>query len=165
MPEFNAPFFGLLTTVVKTYREQHGEQETLDFMHTVFSRRLGPVYDQIGFRRGNPEDFAKVVGENDRRLGLDVSFEIAPDGNEIKYRFLKDPLPGLKGEVDPRRFDATYMRFKVEYVLGEDWEFETPNHIWEGAPFTEHVIRRKRAAARERIGVGGEEEEAVSRAL
>ena len=107
----------------------------------VFSTRLKGVYDKLGFRKGSPEDFVRVVGENDRILGLDVEFEIA--NGKIIYRFNTDPFPNLKGHVDPTKFDDAYMKFKVEYILGEDWKYTTTKHLWRGNPFTEHVIEKK----------------------
>lgn len=140
MAEYNAPFFGLFTTVYLQLQEKHGNEEALAFMGDVFAARLGPIYDELGFEKGNPDDFARVVGTNDERLGLEVEFQVEP--TRIVYRFKTDPVPDLRGKVNPHELDATYMRFKVDYLLGGDWSYHTPKHIWNGDPFTEHVIEK-----------------------
>lgn len=140
MAEYNASFFGALTSVFLAYKEKHGEREALKFMREVFSKRLGPVYSQWGFERGNPQDFIRVVGKNDRLLGLVVDFDI--EDHRIVYRFHTDPFPNLKGQVQPKKFDDTYMAFKVSHVLGKGWSYRTTRHLWKGDPYTEHIIEK-----------------------
>lgn len=141
MPEYNAAFFNGLIAVVLALKRRYGEEQAIDVMREVFSIRLKGVYDKLGFRRGSPEDFARVVGENDRMLGLDVEIQVEnPD--KIIYRFNTDPFPTLKGHVDPAKFDDAYMRFKVEYLLGDGWDYKTTKHLWRGDPFTEHLIEK-----------------------
>ncbi|MFQ5647804.1 MAG: hypothetical protein ACE5FW_01075 [Candidatus Aenigmatarchaeota archaeon] len=140
MAEYNAPFFNALSTVFLTYKERHGEDQAVEFMREVFSRRLGPVYSGWGFTKGSPQDFARVVGKNDRLLGLEVEIELQED--RIVYRFKTDPFPGLKGQVDPRKFDDAYLAFKVSFLLGEGWSYTTPKHLWDGDPYTEHIIMK-----------------------
>ncbi|MBI4170260.1 MAG: hypothetical protein HY514_01080 [Candidatus Aenigmarchaeota archaeon] len=134
-------FFGLYETVFLLYVEKHGEEEALEFMHELFSRALKPAYDQMNFAKGNAYDFARCVGERDKSVGLHVRFpKISAD--RIVYEFHTDPFPNLKGYIDPRRFDAAYMNFKIAYLLGEDWSYETPEHIWENGEFTRHIITK-----------------------
>ncbi len=140
MPEYNAAFYNGLTSVVLALKKRYGEAEAVDVMREVFSARLKAVYDKLGFVRGSTEDFVRVVGANDEMLGLKVEFKI--EQNKIIYRFHTDPFPLLKGQVDPN-FDDSYLKFKVEYVLGQDWKYTTTKHIWRGDPFTEHMIERK----------------------
>ena len=140
MAKYNAAFFNALTSVFLAYKEKHGEALALEFMQDVFSRRLGPVYTEWGFERGSPQDFVRVVGKNDRLLGLVVDFDI--QDKRIVYRFHTDPFPNLKGRVAPRKFDETYMAFKVKFLLGEGWSYRTTKHLWEGDPYTEHTIKR-----------------------
>jgi hypothetical protein len=144
MTGYNAPFFNALSCVFLTYRRMHGEEEALRFIHEVFSQRLGPVYDSWGFRKGDEQDFARVVGRNDKLLGLAVSLDIQPQ--RIIYRFHTDPFPLLKGLVDAARFDRTYLDFKVSHLLGADWSYTTPHHLWKGEPYTEHVIVKGKSA-------------------
>ena len=141
MPEHNTAFFNGLTAVVLALKKRYGEEEAIDVMSEVFSTRLKGVYDKLGFTKGSPEDFCRVVGENDRMLGLEV--ELFLDGEKIIYRFKTDPFPNLKGHVDPETFDDAYMRFKVEYLLGPDWGYKTTKHLWRGDPYTEHLIEKK----------------------
>ncbi|MBI4163280.1 MAG: hypothetical protein HY512_00330 [Candidatus Aenigmarchaeota archaeon] len=140
MPEYNAAFFNGLTAVVIALKKRYGEAEAIDVMREVFSSRLKAVYDKLGFVKGSTEDFVRAVGENDRMLGLKVEFKI--EQNKIIYRFHTDPFPLLKGQIDPTKFDDAYLRFKVEYILGNEWKYTTTKHFWRGDPFTEHVIER-----------------------
>ena len=140
MPEYNAAFYNGLTAVVLALKRRYGEAEAIDVMREVFSARLKSVYDQLGFTKGSPEDFARVIGANDVMLGLKVEFIVEP--NKIIYRFHTDPFPLLKGHVDPTKFDNAYLRFKIEYVLGDDWDYCTTKHLWNSDPFTEHVIEK-----------------------
>src|SRR3989338_2215895 len=140
MPEYNAAFFNGLTAVVLALKKRYGEGAAIDVMAEVFSARLKAVYDRLGFRKGSPEDFVRVVGANDEMLGLVVEFKI--ENGKIIYRFHTDPFPLLKGQVDSKMFDDSYIRFKVEYVLGNEWTYHTTKHLWKGDPFTEHVIEK-----------------------
>ncbi len=142
MVKYNAPFFNGLTAVVLALKKRYGEEQAIDVMREVFSARLKGVYDRLGFTKGKLEDFIRVVAENDRMLGLEV--ELFLESEKIIYRFKTDPFPNLKGHVDPENFDDAYLRFKVEYLLGTDWDYRTTKHLWRGDPFTEHVIERKK---------------------
>jgi len=140
MEDYNSAFFNSISTAFLIYREKNGEEEALKFLRELFSTRLKEVYDSLGFQ-GGTQDFVRVVGENDSKLGLRVEFKVS--GSTVIYRFLFDPFPNLKGKVDWRRFDPTYMDFKVGYLLGEGWSYKTTKHLWDGDQFTEHVISRK----------------------
>ena len=140
MAIYNTSFFGALSTFFLQYKDRHGEEEALDFFEQFFLARLGLVYKQIGYEQGNPDHFARVVKKNDDDLGLDVS--ISAGNDVITYCFITDPFPQLKGEVDPEKWDRTYMRPKLAILLGDGWTYETVSHRWKGDAVTEHVIRR-----------------------
>jgi len=142
MPDYNAAFFNSLTNTFLIYREWHGEEKALEFLAELMKRSLGAACDDMGFVKGDPTSFADVVGARDESVGLHVSFPVVSAG-EIVYRFHTDPFPRLRGHVDPKKLDATYMKFKIAYLLGEDWVYDTTSHLWPGAPFTEHVITKK----------------------
>ena len=141
MPEYNPAFYNSLTAVVLVLKKKYGEEQAIEVMREVFSSRLKGVYDKLGFTKGSPKDFARVVGENDRMLGLEV--ELFVENSKIIYRFKTDPFPNLKGHIDREKFDDAYLRFKVEYLLGQDWTYKTTKHFWKGDPCTEHVIEKK----------------------
>ncbi len=141
MPEYNAPFFNGLTAVVLALKKRYGEDQAIEVMRDVFSSRLKGVYDKLGFTKGSPEDFVRVVGENDRMLGLEAGLFL--EKGKIIYRFKTDPFPNLKGHVNPTNFDDSYLRFKVEYLLGKNWSYKTTKHLWGGNSCTEHVIEKK----------------------
>ena len=141
MQEYNSAFFNGLTAVVLVLKKKYGEEQAIEVMREVFSSRLKGVYDKLGFTKGLPEDFIRVVGENDRMLGLEI--ELFLENSKIIYRFKTDPFPNLKGRVDPTKFDDAYLRFKVEYLLGQNWTYKTTKHFWKGDSCTEHAIQKK----------------------
>ena len=139
---FNSAFFGLYENVFHTASQIQGEEFALSFMRKLFSNALGKSYAAAGFEKGDPNSFSRVVGLRDESVGLRVAFpEIS--NTKIIYRFLDDPFPGLKGLVDPKALGDTYISFKVNFLLGDEWKFELTKHLWFGAPFTEYVITRQ----------------------
>lgn len=143
MKEFNYPFFGLYENVFLTYSEQYNTQEALNFMKKLFAKALGKAYMSVGFSKGNINDFANVVKERDESVGLHVEFPLVTD-SKIIYQFHRDPFPNLKNLVTSHELDDTYLHFKVNFLLGEDWQYMTTQHIWSGYPYTEHVIYLKK---------------------
>ncbi|MBI4896374.1 MAG: hypothetical protein HY832_02400 [Candidatus Aenigmarchaeota archaeon] len=142
MQPYNAAFFGLYENLFLVLKEHVGEEQALAFFREIMERGLKKSYDASGFTKGNPHDFARVVGERDGSVGLHVEFpEISED--RIIYQFHTDPFPNLRGHVDPKKLDDTYMAFKVRYLLGDDLTYQTTKHLWNGNSFTEHVISRK----------------------
>lgn len=140
--QYNKAFFGLYENIFLVLKEELGEERALQLFSKVMQRGLRKAYDASGFQKGKARDFAKVVGERDASVGLKVSFPVVEE-NKIVYRFLTDPFPGLKQAVEPEKLDATYMGFKVNYLLGEEWGYKTGKHLWKGDEFTEHIISRK----------------------
>ncbi|MBI4174076.1 MAG: hypothetical protein HY517_00390 [Candidatus Aenigmarchaeota archaeon] len=140
--DFNTAFFGLHEIYFLVLKEEKGEQFALDMMRRVMERALGKVYTFAGFKKGDAHSFARVVSGRDESIGLRVEFpEIAE--KRIVYRFLADPFPNLKGHVDAGKLDSTYMKFKIEFLLGKEWSYRTAKHFWSGDKFTEHVIEKK----------------------
>ncbi|MBI3190765.1 hypothetical protein HYZ41_03615 [archaeon] len=139
--QYNAAFFGTHEAYFLILKELKGEKFALDATGKVMKRGLGKAYDSTGFVKGSPKDFVRVVGERDRSVGLKVKFPAVSD-NKIVYQFHTDPFPNLKGKVKPGNLDATYMDFKVNYLLGKDWKYKTTKHIWKGDEYTEHVIEK-----------------------
>ena len=139
--EYDARFFGTHETYFLKAVERFGEDAALNLMAEVMEANLGSAYSKMKFQKGKPEDFARVVGERDQSVGLEVSFPVISK-DRIVYRFLTDPFPNLRGKVEWRKLDATYMPFKVRFLLGNEWKYETTQHMWNGDPFTEHVITK-----------------------
>ncbi len=142
MAERNAAFFRLYENTFMVLREMLGEDRAIELVSRILEKGLKESYDAMGFQKGNPHDFARVLRARDESVGLRVEFPEITD-NRIVYQFHTDPFPGLKGEVDAGKLDATYMAFKVRYLLGDDWSYTTTRHIWREGGFTEHVIERK----------------------
>ncbi|MBI4176339.1 MAG: hypothetical protein HY518_03980 [Candidatus Aenigmarchaeota archaeon] len=141
MAERNEAFFSLYENMFFVLKEELGEDRALDLFRNIVERGLKKSYDaaEPPFTKGYPQDFARVVGERDRKLGLDVRFPLVED-RKIVYQFHSDPFPRLKMHVSPENIDATYMRFKVSYLLGDGWGYRTTRHMWKGDGYTEHVI-------------------------
>ncbi len=139
--EYNVAFFGTHETYFLVLKELHGEGFALDAMRRVMERNLGKAYMLMGFTKGSLQTFVKVVGQRDESVGLKVEFPEVTE-NRIVYRFLTDPFPNLKGQVDAHRLDDTYMKFKVEFLLGKDWNYKTTKHLWKGDTYTEHIIEK-----------------------
>jgi len=139
--EYNAAFFGYVERMFKLVKEEFGEEKALELTATCLEQGLGSAYDSMGFEKGKPEDFARVTGERDKSVGLYVEFPEVTD-TRIVYQFHDDPFPNLKGFVEAEKLDATYMKFKVSYLLGEGWSYRTTKHLWKGDECTEHVIEK-----------------------
>ena len=139
---YNKAFFGLYENWFLVLKEELGEAKALELFTKVMCFGLGKAYDSMGFKKGFAKEFARVVGARDDSVGLCVEF---PEVSEkrIVYQFHTDPFPGLKGKVAPEKLDATYMQFKVDYLLGAGWSYKTTKHLWKGDKFTEHVITKK----------------------
>lgn len=137
----NEAFFRLYENMFLVLKEGFGEEKALEIFRKIIEFGLKKAYDASCFEKGNPDSFAKVVGERDRNVGLEVKFIVKED--EIIYRFHTDPFPNLKDHVSHEKLDDTYMRFKVEYLLGSEWTYKNTNHMWDGDEFTGFVIRKK----------------------
>jgi len=122
---------------------KNGKEAALRHMRNLFYRKLKPAYDAMQFKKGDPYDFARVVSERDRSVGLEVSVKVASP-KKIIYIFYTDPFPfeELKKKATHREFDDCYMAFKLEYLLGSDWHYKTTKHVWDGDRYTEHVIEK-----------------------
>lgn len=141
MVEYNSAFFGLYEKMFLVLKQSLGEDKALDIFRQVMENGLKEAYDPMGFQKGNPQDFTRVLRERDETVGLRVEFPEISD-NMIIYRFFTDPFPNLKGHVNHKRLDDTFMNFKIRYLLGNEWTYKTTKHIWEGDEFTEHVITK-----------------------
>lgn len=138
---YNAAFFAMHEAYFLKMKELQGESAALQLMAAVMEYNLCKAYMQMGFAKGDPEDFARVVGERDKSVGLHIEFPVITD-SVIVYQFHTDPFPNLKGQVDPEKLDATYMKFKVSFLLGDGWTYRTTKHLWKGDGYTEHVIEK-----------------------
>jgi len=139
--EYNAAFFGTHEAYFLIIKEKFGEEKALEVMRSVMERNLGRSYMLSGFTKGDPHSFIRVVGERDESVGLKIEFP-AVTTTKIVYRFLTDPFPNLKGQIEAHKLDDTYMKFKVRFLLG-NWRYKTTKHLWNGDQFTEHVIERE----------------------
>ena len=142
MKEYNTAFFTLYENFFLILKEDLGEDNALELLGKVMERGLGRAYDSMGFQRGSPQDFARVIKARDESVGLHVEFPEIGE-SRIAYRFHTDPFPNLKDRVEPEKLDRIYMAFKVSHLLGEGWSYSTTKHRWKGDALTEHVITRQ----------------------
>ena len=143
MNDYNAAFFGLYENVFNTAIGRYGLDETISLFSELMERGLSKSYGN-DFKKGEISSFTKIVGQRDNNVGLKVSFVTVSD-DEFVYRFHDDPFPNLKGKVEPKLLDSTYIPFKIRYILGEYWGYKTTKHLWNDDEYTEHVITRKKA--------------------
>lgn len=138
----NEPFFDLYENIFKLLKEKYGMDKTLELMYELFSASLAQSYG-TNFKKGDPHDFARIVGLHDNIVGLRVNFPKITD-DLIIYQIQDDPFPNLKGLVDPEKLDASYMNFKLKYLLGDDWAYKMTKHFWWGDDCIEHYIYKKK---------------------
>jgi hypothetical protein len=142
MNQYNAPFFGLYQNLYLVSRDQLGPQKAMLLFTATMEKGLTSAYGN-NFIKGNTGSFVKAVGDRDKAVGLDVRFkDVTKDS--LKYEFHTDPFPGLKGQLPHRALDHSYMNFKVRHLLGNNWEYETTKHLWNGDPYTQHWIKKNR---------------------
>lgn len=143
MKEYNAAFFGVYENLYKVLYNKFGEGEAVEYFRAVMEMGLKKAYDALSFQRGNVYDFVRILEERDNSVGLLVKFPEVKE-NRVIYQFYIDPFPGLKGLIPYHKLDDTYINFKINYLLGSDWHYETTKHLWEGDPYTEFTIIKNR---------------------
>lgn len=137
----NLAFFGLYENLFIVLKEEHGGEMALNIFRKVMEKGLKTAYDKMGFKKGNINDFVRVLTERDNSVGLRVKFPEITE-NKIVYQFYDDPFPGLKGKVEHEKLDDTFISFKIKHILGNEWKYKTTKHVWDGNEYTEYVITR-----------------------
>lgn len=137
---YNTAFFSLFENVFKLLKQEYGEEKSLELFTKLMATGLGQSYGNH-FKKGVLTEFERLVGERDKIVGLNVEF-ININENELIYQFHDDPFPNLKGHVDPYKLDRCYLTFKIEHILGSDWDYQTTKHLWKGDKYTEHLISK-----------------------
>lgn len=138
MKEHNVAFFGLYETWFKLLKTELGEEKALIFFRKVMETILENAYGK-DFEKGKPSEFIRMVKQRDESVGVKVSFSEVLD-NQFSYRFHMDVFPNLKGHLDAEKLADTYIKFKINYLLGEHWTYKTIKHIWHGNDCTEFLI-------------------------
>jgi hypothetical protein len=138
---YNKAFFGLYENWFIVLKQELGEDKAIELFTKVMEFGLKKAYDAYGANPGSTKEFAIVVGERDKSVGLRVEFPEIKE-NKIVYQFLDDPFPNLKGITSFQKIDGNYMKFKVRFLLGENWDYTTTKHKWLGDEYTEHVITK-----------------------
>jgi len=138
MKEYNAAFFGLYENWYKIISNELGEETAIKLFKKVMQDGLKKAYGE-GFNKGNPSEFVRLVGERDNNVGLLVKFPVIEE-NKIVYQFHTDPFPNLKNHVSHDKLDDTFISFKVKHLLGDEWQYKTTAHMWNGDNYTEFTI-------------------------
>ena len=137
---YNKPFFALYERFFLALQEEFGERG-IEVWKKVMRDALVAAYRSSGaVEGGGMQEFMRHVGERDRALGLEVSFQAIEDG--FIYRFHTDPFPGLRGKVDKKIVDDSYLSVKRDFFLGSGWSYETTKHIWDGDESSEHIFKK-----------------------
>ncbi len=142
LANFNTPFFSLYENMYLVLQETYGKNEALSLFKKIMIKGLKKAYDAISFQRGNPKSFQEVITARDNSVGLIVNFPEVKD-NKIVYQLCMDPFANLKGIVGHDLLDSTYIDFKIEYLLGNAWFYNTTKHFWNGDKCIEFVIQKK----------------------
>ena len=66
--------------------------------------------------------------ERDENVGLRVELPLVTE-NKIIYQFHQDPFPNLKTIINAGELDNTYIEFKINFLLGNQWSYHTTQHI------------------------------------
>ena len=138
---YNSAFFGLFENVFLLLKDEFGEKKALELFSALMSKGLSKSYGN-DFTKGDSKAFEQLVKERDALVGLKVEFPLVTE-NKLIYCFYDDPFPNLKGHVEHGALDECYMRFKVNYILGSNWDYKTTKHIWDGDEYTEHQIYKQ----------------------
>ena len=139
MNEYNIAFFTLYENLYVVLKTEYGENQALNLFRKIMETGLARAYNNFGFKKGDPESFARTLEARDNAVGLVVKFPRIT-ANEIIYQFHTDPFPNLKGVVEHDLLDDTYINFKVQYLLGNQWHYKTTKHFWDGDQYTEFTI-------------------------
>jgi hypothetical protein len=139
--KYNSAFFGLYENLFLALKGEFGEEKAIKIFRKIMETSLKKAYDAMGFMKGYPAEFARVVKERDKSVGLKVKLKIEKD--KIIYRFHTDPFPNLKGKISHEKLDDAYMHFKVNYLLGSKWGYKCTKHIWDNDKFTEFAVEKK----------------------
>jgi hypothetical protein len=138
--KYNAAFFGLYETFFLQLKKKFGAKGVKLWQDTM-AGLLEKAYVRTGAKRGSgTENFIKHVGMRDKSVGLKVSFRKTPSG--FIYRFHTDPFPNLRGKTSWKPIVDAYLKPKMAFFLGNGWVVHTTKHIWDGAPYTEHVFEK-----------------------
>ena len=138
---YNQAFFGLWEQIFLELKSSYGKEETLNFCKHVMEKSLAKAYDSTGFKKGSPNEFARVLKLRDNAVGLDVDFPKVTD-NEIIYQFKTDPFPNIKSQFTTDEVYSTFIPFKIHYILGENWGYKITKDMWKKDTFTEITIFR-----------------------
>ena len=140
MNEYNAAFFGLFENVFLTLKENLGPEQALTLFRKIMVNGLKKAYG-TDFIKGEPLEFQRIVIERDNNVGLKVDCEFtSPEKQDFYYRFYDYPFPNLKDHIESKDLDDTFINFKVNYLLGENWSYKTTKHIWNGDGLTEFLV-------------------------
>lgn len=85
MKEYNVAFFSLFENWFKTLKQELGEEKALALFRKVMEQGLSKAYG-TNFIKGDPQEFARLVGERDDNVGLLVKFPMVTE-DKIIYQF------------------------------------------------------------------------------
>lgn len=139
--KFNAAFFGLYSNVFLVLKKELGSKKALVLFRQIMEKGLKSAYDSMGFVRDSPVEFVRCTRERDFSVGLKVKYPVVSN-DRIVYQFWTDPFPLLKNKVSARALCDTFMRFKVNYLLGSTWDYRLSKHFWNGDDCIEFEIFR-----------------------
>lgn len=140
MKEYNTAFFSLYETWFDALNEEFGKEKTLLLFARVMETMLSKAYGVV-LRKNDPQEFIRLVKQRDENVGVTISFHNIRD-DQFVYRFHVDVFPNLKDKITSREVSETYIRFKINYILGYEWDYKVLKHFWNGDECTDFLIYR-----------------------
>jgi hypothetical protein len=139
--DYNKPFFGLWENIFQELKLEYGKETAIKIATKVMRKSLAKSYDSIGFKKGDPFDFERVLKLRDNAVGIKVNFPEISE-NKIIYQFITDPFPNLKNDYTTEEIYSTFIPFKIEYLLGPNWNYIVSKDMWTNSHITEITINK-----------------------
>lgn len=133
---YNKAFFGLWENIFVELKNQYGKEVAIEFAKKIMKKSLSNAYNATGFKKGIPKEFERVLKLRDNDVGLLVDFPKVSE-SEIIYVFRTDPFPNLKSEFTLEEIFSTFIPFKIEHILGSNWNYKITKNNWKNDSYTE----------------------------
>lgn len=137
----NKPLFALYEAAFLVLKKNLGYDKAVELFKQITEESLGKALDKYEFKKGDPNEFARVMTDRDESVGNKVGFEVK--GNKIIYRAYTEIFPNLKGEIKIEDLTDAIIGPKVRHLLGEKWKWRNTKHTWNGNDCREYIISKE----------------------
>lgn len=136
----NKPLFSLYEASFLVLKKNLGYEKAVELFKQILEESLGKALDEYKSKKGDPNEFARVMRDRDRSVGNEVDIEVK--GNTIFYKAYTEIFPNLKGEIEIEDLTDAIIGPKVRHLLGKGWSYKTAKHAWKGDAYREYVITK-----------------------